>query len=104
MLHQSFRALLLRATGGNTYYEQLWGSGLAQANKIINSGPWSDRPSPDSPLAGQVVPVSTDRHSFGCYCLFKIPKELRTGKWQPSSEEGIQLSMTLCHRRTAPFQ
>ena len=89
MLHQSFRTLLLRATGGNTYYEQLWGSGLTQANKIINSGPWSDRPSPDSSLAGQVVPVSTDRHSFGCYCLFKIPKELRTGKWQPSSEKGI---------------
>ena len=30
-----------------------------------------------------------DRHLFGSYCLFKIPKELRAGKWQPSSEKGI---------------
>ena len=26
MLHRSFRTLLLRATGGNTYFEQLWGA------------------------------------------------------------------------------
>ena len=51
MLHQSFRTLLLRATGGNTYYEQLWGPGLTQANKIINSGAWSDRVSPNSAVA-----------------------------------------------------
>ena len=30
-----------------------------------------------------------DMHPFGSYCLFKIPKELRTGKWQPSGEKGI---------------
>ena len=30
-----------------------------------------------------------DRHPFGSYCLFKIPKELRTGKWQTNSEKGI---------------
>ena len=89
MLHQSFRTLLLRATGGNTYFEQLWGPGLTQASKIINSGAWSDRVSPDSAVAQKTVPMHPDRHPFGSYCLFKIPKELRTGKWQPSSEKGI---------------
>ena len=79
----------MRATGGNTYFEQLWGPGLTQASKIINSGAWSDRVSPDSAVAQKTVPMHPDRHPFGSYCLFKIPKELRTGKWQPSSEKGI---------------
>ena len=88
MLHHSFRTLLLRATGGNTYYEQPWGGGLTQANKIINSGTWTDRVSPDNAVAQKAVPMHLDRHPFGSYCFFKIPKELRTGKWQPSSEKG----------------
>lgn len=89
MLHQSFRTLLLRATGGNTYYEQLWGSGLQCANQIINCSQWSDRESPVSVLTQKSTPQNPDRHPFGSYCLFKIPKELRTGKWQPNSEKGI---------------
>jgi hypothetical protein len=66
-----------------------WGPGLTQANKIINSGAWSDRVSPDSAVAQKTVPMHPDRHPFGSYCLFKIPKELRAGKWQPSGEKGI---------------
>ena len=81
--------LLLRATGGNTYFEQLWGPGMTQASKIVNSGAWSDRVSPDSAVAQKTVPMHPDMHPFGSYCLFKIPKELRTGKWQPSSEKGF---------------
>ena len=87
MLHQSCRTLLLRAAGGTTYFEQLWGPGLTQANKIINSGAWPDRV--DSVVAGKTVLMHLDGHPFGSCCLFKIPKELRTGKWQPGSETGI---------------
>ena len=65
------------------------GPGLTQASKMINSGAWSDRVSPDSAVAQTTVPMHPDRQPLGRYCLFKIPKELRTGKWQPSSEKGI---------------
>ena len=88
-MHQSFRTLLLRATGGNTYYEQLWGPVLTQANKIINSGTWSDRVPTNSAVVQKTVPVHLDMHPVGSHCLFKTPKELRTGKWQPRGEKGI---------------
>jgi hypothetical protein len=45
MLHQLFSCLLLIATGGHQYYEQLWGSGLRHANWILNRRPWPDRES-----------------------------------------------------------
>ena len=67
MLHQSFRTLLLRATGGNTYYEQLWGSGLQCANQINNCSQWSDRESPVSVLTQKSTPQNPDRHPFGSY-------------------------------------
>ena len=37
MLNRVFRCLLLVATGGRIYYEQLWGPGLVHANEMINS-------------------------------------------------------------------
>ena len=49
----------------------------------------SDRVSPDSAVAHKTVPMHLDRRPFSSYCPFKIPKELRAGKWQPSSEKGI---------------
>jgi len=69
MLNQLFRILLLCATGGNTYYESLWGRGLCHASEIIDSMPWPDRESPNSYLARKEIPVPMDRHVFGAYCL-----------------------------------
>jgi hypothetical protein len=89
MLNQLFRILLLCATGGGTYYEQLWGRGLMYANHIINSMPWPDRESPNSFLAGKEVPLPKDRHVFGAYCLYYVDSEQKSGKWQPNAEMGI---------------
>jgi len=53
MLQQLFRVVLLVATGGVLYYDQLWDVGLKYCNWIINTQPWSDRPSPISILSSR---------------------------------------------------
>ena len=94
MLNQLFRTLLLCATGGNTYYEALWGRGLSYASEIIDCMPWPDRESPNSFLAGRDIPPPKNRHVFGAYCLFYIDPEQRTGKWQPTSEMGVWVGLS----------
>ena len=94
MLNQVFRVLLLSATGGHTYYESLWGRGLAYANDIINWMPWPDRKSPNSVLSGKEFTPPDNRHVFGAYCLYYINKEQRVGKWQPTSEMGIWVGLS----------
>ena len=89
MWHQSFGTLLLRAAGGSAYYEQLWGPGLTQANKIINSGTWAGRVFPNIVVTQKMVHMHLDMRPFGSYCHCEIPTELMTGKWQSSDEKGI---------------
>ena len=93
MLNQVFRCLLLVATGGRVYYEQLWGPGLVHANYIVNNRPWPDRESPVVKLSRNQDGSSMKKikHIFGEYCLFKVSKEQKAGKWQPESEMGIYL-------------
>jgi hypothetical protein len=81
MLNQLFRCLLLVATGGNIYYEQLWGPGLVHANDIINRRPWPGRDSPiDALTRSSGAPSKQSKYVFGEYCIFKISKEQKGGK------------------------
>ena len=91
MLNQVFRCLLLVATGGHLYYEQLWGPGLVHANDIVNDRPWPDRDSPSAALSGKPSVRTRLEAVFGEYCLYKIAKEQKSGKWQPNAEMGIWL-------------
>ena len=88
LLHQTFRTILLRATGGVLYYDMLWGVGLKYSNELLNRSEWPTRETPIVSLSGS-LPSDVDRHVFGSYCLFKIPHELVEGKWSPRSEMGI---------------
>jgi hypothetical protein len=89
MLHQTLRVLLLRATGGVMYYDQLWDVGLLWGNECVNTNPWSSGPIPIEVLTGSSHTASVDTHPFGAYCLYKIPVEGVVGKWAPRSEMGI---------------
>ena len=94
MLQQLFRVVLLTATGGVLYYDQLWDVGLKYSNYIINTTPWADdSPSPISRLSGFPNRRSKNMHVFGAYCLFHVPKELRDGKFRPPSEMGIWVGL-----------
>ena len=55
MLNQSVRTMLLCATGGFKYYDQLWGRALVHSSDVIDWTPFSDRISPLSVLAGRHV-------------------------------------------------
>jgi hypothetical protein len=89
MLNQVFRCLLLVATGGHVYYEQLWGPGLVHANEVVNARPWPDRDAPVVALSGDVVVKPRSEHVFGEYCIYRVSKEQKSGKWQPNAEMGI---------------
>ena len=50
---------------------------------------WPDRDSPIARLTGMPVPRDKHNYVFGCYCLYHIPKENRTGAFQPPAEMGV---------------
>ena len=89
MLKSRVRVLLLACTGGGLYYEQLWDVALVYANRALNRVKWPDRESPIARLLGEPAPTDKYNHVFGSYCLHHIPKENRSGAFQPASEMGI---------------
>ena len=95
LLHQTFRTILLRATGGVLYYDMLWDVGLKYSNELLNRSEWPTKETPIVSLSGS-LPSNPDRHVFGSYCLFKIPHELVEGKWSPRSEMGIWIGVDRC--------
>ena len=75
-------------TCGHLYYEHLWGPGLIHANDIVSCRLWLDRDSPSAALSGNTTRLAA---VFGEYCIYKIAKEQKSGKWQPNAEMGIWL-------------
>ena len=84
-----FRALLLGATGGGRYYDQLWGPGIKHANKMVNQNPWSDGISPYSRRVGKDYEWQQTDHVFGAHCLYWTKKEHRESKWQSPGTQAI---------------
>jgi hypothetical protein len=93
MLNQSVRTMLLCATGGFKYYDQLWGRALVHSSDVIDWTPFSDRISPLSVLAGRHVDPPDRRHSFGAYCLYRVPREKRK-KFEPPSRMGVWVGLS----------
>ena len=93
MLNQAVRTVLLCATGGFKYYDQLWGRALVYSSDVIDWTPFSDRISPLSVLAGRHVDPPDKRHSFGAYCLYRVPREKRK-KFEPPSRMGIWVGLS----------
>ena len=93
MLNQLVRTMLLCATGGFKYYDQLWGRALVHASNVIDWTPFADRISPLSALAGVFVEPPERRHSFGAYCLYRVPREKRR-KFEPPSRMGIWVGLS----------
>ena len=79
MLKQRVRVLLLACTGGTLYYEQLWDVALVYCNRLLNVNQWPDRDSPIARLTGMPVPRDKHNYVFGCYFLYHVPTENRTG-------------------------
>ena len=52
---------------------------------------WPDRESPIVALSGDGSKDRMNKHVFGEYCLYRVSKEQKSGKWQPESEMGIWL-------------
>jgi hypothetical protein len=93
MFNQLVRTYLLCATGGFKYYDQLWGRALVHASNVIDWTPFKDRISPLSKLAGCAVEPPEHRHSFGAYCLYRVPREKRK-KFEPPARMGIWVGVS----------
>jgi hypothetical protein len=91
MLKQSLRTVLLAATGGYYYYEQLWGPGFEFCNRRINWNDWKLRRAPHQMLTGSDHEYTASHCPFGCYVLFHVPEENRDGTFQQVAEHGIYL-------------
>jgi hypothetical protein len=89
MLKQRVRVLLLACTGGTLYYEQLWDVAWVFCNRVLNVHQLPARESPIARLTSLSVPTGKHGHVFGAYRLFHVPKENRTGAFQPPAEMGI---------------
>ena len=93
MLNQLVRTMLLCATSGFKYYDQLWGRALVHSSDVIDGTPFSDRISSLSVLAGRHVDPPDSRHSFGAYCLYRVPREKRK-KFEPPSRMGTWVGLS----------
>ena len=91
MFNQVFRCILLVATGGRIYYEQLWDPGLVHANSIVNARPWPNRDSPTDVMSGKPAVKPRPKHVVGEYYIYKVHSAQKTGRWQLNSEMGIWL-------------
>ena len=80
LLKQTVRTILLAATGGVYYYEELWGHGLIRANQCLNQNDWRTRVSPHQQLTGKPYVWGPHEHAFGTYCTWGVPQESRWKK------------------------
>ena len=79
MSNQSVRTMLLCATGGFKYYDQLWGRALVHSSDVIDWTPFSDRISPLSVLAGRHVdPLTGDTLLVHIACTESLERRERS--------------------------
>ena len=93
-LNMLVRVYLLVATGGDRYISLLWGVAMKHANFILNVMPWSDRPAPYTSATSEVHPRIADLHPFGAYCLYRMPREKKSSKFQPNSRMGVWIGVS----------
>ena len=91
----SFRAILLTATGGTRYYDQLWGPGIVHANDCVNRAEWSDGSCPYKSQVGSDYPWGKSDHVFGAKALHFVPKEKRDKKWSSSGQPAIWVGRSM---------
>lgn len=95
MVLESFRACLHEATGGEGYYDELWGVGLVHANACVNRATWGDGTCPYEALAGKPwSDAKGRRHVFGAKVEYHVKKERRGPKWQTPGQLGIWVGMS----------
>ena len=89
-LDQGLRTLLLQATGGRLYYEELWDVGMDHIHDLINHAPEAGGTSPVEKAGGDPISVD-DMEVFGCLVYYYEAPERRSAPKQtdPSGRSGI---------------
>ena len=89
-LNQGLRTLLLQATGGRLYYEELWDVAMDHIHDLINHAPEAGGTSPVEKAGGDPIQVD-DMEVFGCLVYYYEAPERRSAPKQtdPSGRKGI---------------
>jgi hypothetical protein len=89
LVKQTARAVLLTATGGVGYLQELWGHSMMFANDCVNRNDWGDREAPHTQLTGDSYQWGDHEHCFGEYVLWGVPKENRTNDLSEPGQQGL---------------
>ena len=89
MLKQTARAVLLTATGGTGYLQELWGHSLIFANNCVNRNDWSKKLAPHTQLHGTKYVWGKHEHCFGEYVLWHLNKENKDHDYREPGQQGI---------------
>ena len=89
-LDQGLRTLLLQATGGRLYYEELWDVAMDHIHDLINHAPEAGGTSPIEKAGGDPISID-DMEVFGCLVYYYEAPERRSAPKQtdPSGRQGI---------------
>ena len=72
--------MLLDATGGRTYYEEIWDEAMSHACDIINNMPEASDLSPVEKEGGKRIDFKSTMNVFGSRVYYYVNKILRNGK------------------------
>ena len=83
------RKLLLDATRGRTYYEEIWDEAMAHACDVVNNMPEASDLSPVEKEGGKRIDFKSTMNVFGSRVYYYVNKILRTGKVDITTRQGI---------------
>jgi len=83
------RKLLLDATGGRTYYEEIWDEAMSHACDVVNNMPEASDLSPVEKEGGKRIDFKSTMNVFGSRVYFYVNKILRSGKVDITTRQGI---------------
>ncbi len=83
------RILLLDATGGRTYYEDIWDEAMSHACDVVNNMPEAPDLSPVEKEGGKRMDFKSTMNVFGSRVYFYVNKILRSGKVDITTRQGI---------------
>ena len=72
--------MLLDATGGRTYYEEIWDEAMAHACDVISNMPGASDLSPVEKEGGKRIDFKATMNVFGSRVYYYVNKILGTGK------------------------
>ena len=97
------RTILLGATGGRLYYEELWDVGYDHISDVVNHLPEAGEETPMMKAGGTEVTIEDMVEAFGAYTVYYESKERRPSKGRQTDAPGTGASWVMRPRHVRTF-